>query len=74
MPNGFIGMVNKLFKYFIALYIQKKSAFISTHENERIYQARTVRYRSNIEGNGYKMRITANTVALKGGCVEGAKR
>lgn len=52
MPNWFIGMINKFIKYFIVLYINKKSAFIPTHENERIYQVRAVRYRSNFEGNG----------------------
>ena len=52
MPNVFIGMNDKLIKYFNALCIKKKSAFIPSHENERIYQVRTVRYRSNFEGNG----------------------
>lgn len=74
MPNGYLVMIYKFIKYFISLYIKNKITFIPTHENERIYQARTVRYRSDIDGNGYKMRRTANTVAMKGEWVEGEKR
>lgn len=61
MPNDCMMMIYKFIKYFIDLYIYRISAFIATYENERIYQVMPVRYRSNFEGNGYKMRRTAST-------------